>query len=50
MQDFIIGKRYSAVIDAQGIRRATQDHFLNKLETMIVNTVLVGFSGDKFGL
>ena len=49
MQDFIIGKRYSAVIDAQGIRRETQDHILNILETMIVNTVLVGFSGYKFG-
>ena len=49
MQDFIIGKRYSAVIDAQGNRREMQDHFLNRLETMIVNTVLFGFSGDKFG-
>ena len=49
MQDLMIGKRYSAVMDAQGIRRETQDHFLNKLETIIVNTVRVGFSGDMFG-
>ena len=45
----MIGKRYSAVMDAQGIRRDRQHHFLNKLETIIVNTVHVGFSGDMFG-
>ena len=27
--------RYSAVIDAQGIKQEIQDHFLCKLETMI---------------
>ena len=38
------------LMDAQGIKRAIQDHFLCKLETMIANTVFVGLSGDRLGL
>ena len=44
MQDLIIGKRYSAVIDAQGIKREIQDHFLCQLETM-QKQFLWGFQG-----
>ena len=36
-------------MDAEGIKRAIQDHFLCKLETMIANTVFVGLSGERLG-
>ena len=49
MQDFIIGKFFSAEIDGHGIRREIQDHFLCKLDTIMEKTVLVGSSGFKFG-
>ena len=39
---------YSAVMDAKGIKREIQYHFLCKLETMIANTVLVGFQGISY--
>ena len=42
IQDLTIGKINSTLMDAQGIKRAIQDHFLCKLETMIATQFLLG--------
>ena len=44
MQDLTIGNILSAKIEEQGNKRAIQDHFLWRLDTIIAKIVLVGSS------